>query len=132
MYIIIIGCGTLGRGIARELSCDENNVVVIDRDINKLERLNEGFDGIRMKGIEFDNDILKEAGIENADVFLAVSSDDNTNILASKIAKEIYGVKKVISRVCIPGKEVIYKSLDIEVIKPTQLAINSLKDKIAN
>ncbi|WP_373899485.1 NAD-binding protein [Haloimpatiens sp. FM7315] len=131
MYIIIIGCGGLGSGMAKVLSSEGNDVVVVDRDVNKLEKLNEGYDGQRINGIEFDNDILNEAGINNADVFLALTQDDNINILASKIAKDIYGVKNVLARVCNFNKEIIYKSLNISTINTTKLGIDLIKNNIS-
>jgi trk system potassium uptake protein TrkA len=130
MYIVIIGCGKLGSTIARELSSKGNDVVIIDNDSDNLNRLGTGFNGIRIAGVEFDNDILLEAGIDKADVFIGVTSDDNTNIMASQIARDIFSVPKVMARICEPNKEFIYKKLGIETINPVNLSFEMIRNKI--
>ncbi|MEL7648603.1 MAG: TrkA family potassium uptake protein [Sedimentibacter sp.] len=127
MYIIIIGCGRLGSNLARQLSDEGHDVCIIDRDSNKLNVLGSGFNGLRLKGIEFDNDKLSEAGIAQADTVLAVSSDDNINITVSLIADKIYHVPNVIARVNEPGKEYIYDKLAIKTLKPINIGISNLK-----
>lgn len=131
MYIVIIGCGRLGSTIARELG-NEHDIVVIDKDEKNLNRLGIGFNGKIVQGIEFDNDILIEAGIDKADVVLAVSPDDNTNIMALQTAKELFGVKNVIGRVSNLNMTPIYKSLGIETVCPTRLAADVIKTRIFN
>lgn len=130
MYIIIIGCGRLGSTLARELSDNGNDVCILDRDNEKLQVLGSGFNGQRIKGIEFDNDKLVEAGIHEADVLLAVTNDDNVNITVSLIAKEMYKVPKIIARVNSPEKSYIYDEMDIETINPVLFAIDVLKSKL--
>lgn len=130
MYIVIIGCGRLGSTVARELSNEGHDVVIIDYDIDNLERLGSGFNGNRIRGVEFDIDTLLDAGIDKADVFLAVTSDDNTNIMAAQIVHNIFGIKRVIARVCEPEKEYIYKRLGIEAVKPIQLADEVIRNTI--
>lgn len=130
MYIVIIGCGRLGSTVARELSSEGHDIAIIDNDIDNLDRLGSGFNGQRIRGVEFDNDVFLDAGIDKADVFLALTSDDNTNIMASQIAHDIFGVKRVIARVCEPAKEFIYKRLGIETVKPIQLADEIIRNGI--
>ncbi|RDU24731.1 potassium channel family protein [Anaerosacchariphilus polymeriproducens] len=130
MYIIIVGCGKLGGKLARELADEGNDICIVDRDSNKLNGLGSGFNGQRITGIEFDSDKLKEAGIESADVLLAVTPDDNINITVSLIAEKIYNVKKIIARVNDPGKKYIYNTLEIEVIDPVQYEIEVLQSKL--
>jgi trk system potassium uptake protein TrkA len=127
MYIIIVGCGRLGSNLAKQLSDEGHDVCIIDRDSNKLSVLGTGFNGLRLKGIEFDNDKLMEAGINQADALLAVSSDDNINITVSLIAEKIYHVPNVISRVSEPGKEYIYDKLGIKTLKTINIGIANLK-----
>lgn len=131
MYIVIIGCGRLGSNLARELS-NEHDIVVIDKNEENLNRLGIGFNGKIVQGIEFDNDVLIEAGIDKADVVLAVTPDDNTNIMALQTAKELFGVKNVIARVSNLNKTPIYKSLGIKTVCPTGLAVDVIKTKIFN
>ncbi len=130
MYIVIIGCGRLGSTIARELSREGNDVVIIDNNSDNLKKLGTGFNGIRIRGVEFDNDILLEAGIDRADMFLGVTNDDNTNIMASQIARDIFNVPKVMARICEPNKEFIYEKLGIDIINPINLSFDMIKNRI--
>lgn len=132
MYIVIIGCGRIGSGLALELSNEGHDVSVIDSKEESLKRLGLGFNGQRVNGVEIDKDILISAGIEMADVFLALTKDDNINLMATQIAKNIFKVPEVFSRVYEPSKEFIYKKLGIETISVTELFINVSKNKILN
>lgn len=131
MYIVIIGCGRMGSAAAEKLSEYPNDVVVIDNDGKNLERLGSSFNGKTIKGIEYDTDVLIDAGIAGADVFLAMTPDDNINIMACKIAKDIYGVAKVISRVSNISMKCIYDGLGIETVSAVELAINAMIDSIS-
>ena len=130
MYIVIIGCGRLGSGLAMELSNDGHDVVIVDKYAKNLERLRSGFNGIKIKGVEIDNDILMEAGIDKADMFLAMTPADNINIMASQIAKDIFKVPRVIARIFDPSREFIYRKLGLQTINPTELGITIIKNKI--
>jgi trk system potassium uptake protein TrkA len=130
MYIVIIGCGRLGSGLAMELSNDGNDVVIVDKYAENLERLRSGFNGIRIKGVEIDNDTLMEAGIDKADMFLAMTPADNINIMASQIAKDIFKVPTVIARIFDPSREFIYRKLGLQTINPTELGINIIKNRL--
>jgi trk system potassium uptake protein TrkA len=130
MYILIIGCGRLGSSLAMELSNEGHDVSIVDKDQEDLERLGSGFNGQIIKGVEIDHDILLQAGIDKADVFLAMTPDDNINIMASQIAKNIFGVKKVLARISDPSREVVYRKLGLEAISPTQLGVSIVKSRI--
>ena len=130
MYIVIIGCGKLGSGLAMELSNDGHDVVIVDKYAENLARLRSGFNGIRIKGVEIDNDILMEAGIDKADMFLAMTPADNINIMASQIAKDIFKVPRVIARIFDPSREFIYRKLGLQTINPTELGITIIKNRI--
>ncbi|NLH01471.1 MAG: TrkA family potassium uptake protein [Clostridiales bacterium] len=130
MYIIIIGCGKLGCVLANELSDAGHNVSVVDREAKKLEELGNGFNGITVKGIEYDYGILKDAGIGRADYLIASASDDNLNITVSLVAKNIFSVPHVIAMVNNPNKKSVYKILEIEAINPTELISYVLRSKI--
>lgn len=127
MYIIIIGCGRLGSNLAKQLADEGHDICIIDRDSDKLNVLGSGFNGKRIKGIEFDSDKLAEAGINQADSLLAVTSDDNINITVSLISEKIYHVPNVIARVNVPEKKYIYDTLEIKTINTIDLGINILK-----
>ncbi|MDD3420982.1 MAG: TrkA family potassium uptake protein [Methanocellales archaeon] len=99
MYAIIVGCGKIGSRLAQLLSSDKDNVVVLDRDLTKFEEIDKSFDGLTIEGDGTDQDALKKAGIDKADVFIATTEDDNTNLMACQIAKQVFNVSRVISRV---------------------------------
>jgi len=131
MYIVIVGCGRLGSSLAMDYSKEGHDVAIIDNIEGNLDRLGSGFNGRRIKGVEIDNYTLIEAGINNADIFLALTPDDNMNIMASQIAKNIHGVKTVIARNSDPSREFIYNKLGIDCISAVKLTSNEIKNKIA-
>lgn len=130
MYIIIIGCGRFGSKLAKELSDDGHDVCIIDRDGEKLNNLGSGFNGQRIKGIEFDSDNLHEAGIGQAEALIAVTPDDNINITVSLIAGKIFNVPKIFARVNDPEKIYFYKKLGIITINPIQYEIEIIKSRL--
>lgn len=130
MYIIIAGCGRIGSNLAKDLLDDGHDLVIVDRDKQKLDLLGTGLNATRILGIEYDLDILREAGIENADVFLALTQNDSINITACQVAKDIFNVNTVVAKVADVSKEHIYKSLNIQYINPIKLGIDALKSKI--
>jgi trk system potassium uptake protein TrkA len=130
MYIIIIGCGRFGSSLAKELSDDGNNICIIDRSGDKLDSLGTGFNGKKIKGIEYDSDNLLEAGVKEADALIAVTPDDNINITVSLIADKIFQVPQIIARVNDPEKTYFYNKLGIDTINPIQYEIEILKSKL--
>lgn len=130
MYVLIIGCGKIGSNLAQKLSLEGNDVVIVDNNDENLLRLGSSFNGTRIKGVEIDMDVLEEAGIGNVDVLLAMTQDDNKNIMVSEIAKNIFGIKKVIARVFDINREFMYKKLGIQTINTTELVTNIIKTKI--
>lgn len=130
MYIIIAGCGKLGSSIANEFLDDGHDVVIIDKDKEKLESLGKGINALRLAGVEYDIDILREAGIEYCNLFLALTQNDSINITACRIAKKIFNVDKVMARVVDMNKEHIYTSLGINYISPIKLGIQELKSRV--
>lgn len=121
MYAIIVGCGLVGSRVAAMLSRDGHNVVIIDKSPEAFNRLPQEFDGLTLTGMGFDEEILKQAGIEQADVFAALTDDDNVNIIASSVAKNIFGIKRAIARVFDPSREKTFKALGLEIVTPTTL-----------
>jgi trk system potassium uptake protein TrkA len=121
MYAVIIGCGLVGSRVAAMLSRDGHNVAVIDKNPEAFNRLPPEFDGLTLIGMGFDEEILKNAGIEQADVFAALTDNDNVNIMASAVAKNIFGVKRAIARVFDPAREKTFKALGLEIVTPTVL-----------
>jgi len=116
MQVIIAGCGRVGSQLALLLSREGHNVVVIDRDPEAFHRLEVSFNGKTLTGMAFDETLLKEAGIKNADAFAALTNYDNTNLMAAEIAASIFGVPLVTARVYNPDKEMTYRNMGIDYI----------------
>lgn len=130
MFIIIIGCGRFGSKLAKGLSDDGYDVSIIDNNVERLNALGSGFNGRRIKGVEYDNDNLIEAGIEEADALIAVTSNDNINITVSLIADKIYKVSQIIARVNESDKNSFYQTLGINTINPIQYEVEIIKSKL--
>jgi len=130
LHVIIAGCGRVGSNLAESLSYEGHDVVIIDRDARSFNRLGRTFNGVTIEGVAFDEDVLREAGIENADVFAAVTNYDSTNLMASEIAKSVFEVPKVISRLYNPDKELTFYKMGIEYICGTTLMTNRIREKL--
>jgi trk system potassium uptake protein TrkA len=105
-----------------------HSVSIIDSLPESFDRLPDGFKGKTTLGTGIDTDVLKAAGIAEADAFAAVTNFDNTNIMACQVAKEIFGVKKVLARIYDPGREMLYHELGLETICPTTLISTTARD----
>jgi trk system potassium uptake protein len=123
MRVVIMGCGRVGAGLAQRMLSEGHQVTVIDTDSFAFRRLLLDFVGRRLAGSGTDDRILIEAGIEQADVFVAVASGDNRNILAAQKAKEIYGVKSVVTRVKDPLRAELFAGLGLSTFSPTKVGI---------
>ncbi|MFH1046443.1 MAG: TrkA family potassium uptake protein [Candidatus Omnitrophota bacterium] len=130
MYIIIVGCGRVGSELAKLLSSEEHNVVIIDREQAAFNRLGGTFNGLTLTGSGFDLELLKQAGIEKADVFCALTDGDNTNLVSAQAAKKIFKVPKVIARVYDPARANLYHTFGLDVISGTMLFAAMVRDKI--
>ncbi len=130
MYIIIVGCGRVGAELAKLLSNEGHNVVVIDKSRESFDRLGNTFNGLTMAGNGFDLELLKQVGIEKADAFCTVTNGDNTNLISAQVAKKIFKVPKVIARVYDPQRAHIYAALGLDIISGTTLFASMLRDKI--
>jgi trk system potassium uptake protein TrkA len=126
-----VGCGKIGSIVAKELANQNHNISVVERDADKLAGLGQGFNGFITKGIEFDHDNLVGAGIEGADVLLALTDDDNVNITVALVATKIFNVKRVIAQVVDPIRRPVYDALNIEVISPIRMGVNALLGKMS-
>ena len=111
-----MGCGRVGASIARAIESAGHEVAVIDQDESAFRRLGTAFEGRTVQGVGFDRDTLRDAGIEDAYAFAAVSSGDNSNILAARVAREKYGVENVVARIYDPGRAEIYQRLGIPTV----------------
>ena len=130
MYITIVGCGRLGSMLAENLANNGYDIAIIDRNAKNLETLGSGFNGLRVKGVEFDNDVLIDAGIKQADCLIAATPFDNINITVALVAKKIFNVPRIIAKINDPQKKRVYDGLAIETINPTELSAYILKTRI--
>lgn len=119
MRVIIVGCGKLGSGLAKALTRKGNQVTIIDSNADAFELLDKDFSGKTIAGIGFDRDILEKANISHADAIIACSKSDEINALIGKIARDIYRVPRVISRLYDPRRAEIYHSLGIQTLSTT-------------
>lgn len=128
MKVIIIGCGRLGSGMARDLSMRDNEVTVIDVNPLAFEHLGSGLKINTVTGIGFDRDVLTQAGIETADSLAAVTASDEANVVAARIAKMVFHVPRVAARVYDPRKADIYRRLGIPTISPVAITATRMSE----
>ncbi len=121
--IVIFGCGQMGKQLALNLERDGKEVTVIDTDINALTELSSQFKGRVVVGLGLDKDVLKKAGVDQAEAFLAVSRDLNSNIMASQVCKTFFKGTRVVARIENEEQIKFYKSLGIETVSPTMQAV---------
>ncbi|SDL74663.1 potassium channel family protein [Tessaracoccus oleiagri] len=120
MHIVIMGCGRVGAMLAVGLEKRGHSVAVIDMHTEAFGRLGPQFKGLTVKGVGFDREVLEAAGIRNAGGFAAVSSGDNSNILAARVVKEIYKVENVVARIYDQGRAQVYERLGIPTVAPVK------------
>jgi len=130
MYVIIIGCGRVGSELAKILTNEGHNVVVIDKNANSFARLGNTFNGLSFVGNGFDLNLLRQVGIEKADAFCTLTNGDNTNLISAQVAKKIFKVPKVIARVYDPRRANIYRALGLDILSGTILFASMIRDKI--
>jgi trk system potassium uptake protein TrkA len=116
VHVVIMGCGRVGSTLAHILESRGHTVAIIDQNSEAFRRLPAGFEGRTVAGIGFDRDVLREAGIEEAEAFAAVSSGDNSNILSARVARETFGVENVVARIYDPGRAAVYQRLGIPTV----------------
>ncbi|MDP2936324.1 MAG: TrkA family potassium uptake protein [Dehalococcoidia bacterium] len=130
MNIVIMGCGRVGARVAAIFDSEGHKVTVLDIEPYSFRRLPANFNGTAMVGNGIDVDVLRRAGIEQADAFAAVTQGDNRNVMAAQIAKHIFNVPKVVCRIYDPLREELYHTLGLETISPTNVGAQLVKDAI--
>jgi trk system potassium uptake protein TrkA len=114
--VVIMGCGRVGSALAAGLERQGHEVAVIDRDPKAFRRLNSDFRGDQVCGIGFHPDVLRRAGVEQATAFAAVSSGDNSNIIAARVARETFGIERVVARIYDARRAEVYERLGIPTV----------------
>lgn len=130
MRIIIIGCGRMGSGLAQVLNLRGHTVTMVDKDPAAFERLGASFKGQTVVGIGFDRDVLVRAGIEHADGLAALTESDEANVVAARLASQIFRVPRVVARLYDPKKAEIYQRLGLRTIAPVSWGINRTADML--
>ncbi len=131
MRAVILGCGRVGASLASKLDGRGHQVTIIDTSSDAFRRLGEEFGGEPILGTGIDQEILETAGISDAELFVAVTENDCTNLMASQIAKLIYKVNKVVTRIYDPDREEIFHDLGYTTVCPTRVAARLLRGKVA-
>ncbi|MFV0429648.1 MAG: potassium channel family protein [Arachnia sp.] len=121
-----MGCGRVGAKLARGLEKRGHSVAIIDIDRDAFRRLGTEFSGITVKGVGFDREVLEDAGIRRADGFAAVSSGDNSNILAARVVRENYGVDNVVARIYDQGRAAVYERLGISTVATVKWTVGQV------
>jgi trk system potassium uptake protein TrkA len=130
MNIIIIGCGRVGAQLASLLDAEGHKITILDINGHSFRRLPPNFSGTALLGDGTDPEVLKKAGIQEAEAFVAVTEGDNRNVMAAQVARHIFNIQRVICRIYDPLRRDIYELLGIEAISPTTIFAQILKDKI--
>jgi trk system potassium uptake protein len=126
VHVVVVGCGRVGSELAGTLERLGHTVAIVDKKKDAFRRLPKGFGGYRIVGFGFDRDTLEEAGVRDAGAFAAVTSGDNSNIMAARVARETFEVDRVVARIYDPRRAVIYQRLGI----PTVATVSWTTDQV--
>lgn len=130
MKVVIMGCGRVGAQLAALLETDGHTVTVLDRDAKSFRRLPPNFKGTQLLGNGLDEEVLRRAGIEEADAFVVVTQGDNRNVMAAQIGKHIFNVPRVLCRIYDPLRRELYETLGLEAICPTTIFAQILREEL--
>jgi trk system potassium uptake protein TrkA len=130
MNVVIMGCSRVGAQLATMMDAEGHKVTIVDVDSFSFRKLPPTFNGTAIVGSGLDEEALKKAGIESANVFVAVTQGDNRNVMACQIAKHIYKVPKVVCRIYDPIREEMYRNLGLITVSPTKVVAKLLRDQI--
>jgi len=130
MKVVIMGCGRVGAQLAALLDNEGHSVTVLDIDAYSFRRLPSNFSGTALLGNGIDEAVLKKAGIEEADIFVALTQGDNRNVMAAQIAKHIFNVPRIVCRIYDPLRQELYSTLGLEAFSPTTIFAQMLKEKL--
>jgi trk system potassium uptake protein TrkA len=131
MYIIVVGGGRLGYYLSKALLNEGHEVLVIDKDPRNLERIEEELGSICLEGDGWEATVLDEAGAERANLLIAVTDEDENNLVACQVAKHKFNVPRTIARLSNPQNEALFKKLGIDVtISSTDLILEHIEEKL--
>lgn len=130
MHVVIAGSGRVGTSLAHALIEDGHDVTVIDKSQAAIDSLGKSFDGATIVGAAYDVDVLRAAGLQPEDVFVASTGSDNANMMAVEIARRVFKVERAIARLYDPAREQAYRVLGIQHVTATKLITNILREQI--
>ena len=130
MHVVVVGCGRVGSELAGLLEKDGHSVAVVDKNESAFRRLPPGFGGSTVVGFGFDRDHLLEAGIDRAGALAAVTNGDNSNILTARVAREHFGIERVVARIYDPRRALIYQRLGIPTVATVSWATDQVLRKL--
>jgi trk system potassium uptake protein TrkA len=116
VHVVVVGCGRVGSGLAATLEGEGHTVAVVDRQPKAFRRLPDDFAGKKVVGVGFDRDRLREAGIETAGALAAVTNGDNSNIVVARVAREAFGIERVVARIYDSRRAAIYERLGVPTV----------------
>jgi trk system potassium uptake protein len=132
MHVIVVGCGRVGSWLAKSLSLEGHDVVVVAEDPDSFRRLGTTFNGVTIRGLGFDEDVLRQAGVEHADALAAVTNRDNDNLMVAEVAQRVFGIKRVVARAYDPARERTYVLLNVDSVCGTRLVTNEVLEKLGS
>jgi len=132
MRYLIVGCGRVGSTLAKLLVADKHDVIVVDENPAAFKRLGNRFGGQVEVGTGIDYDVLKRAGAERADGFIAVTDGDNRNVMSALIAQRMFHIPKIVARIYDPPRGQLYRELGIETFSPTTIGAQLIRDRLAD
>ena len=130
MHIIIVGCGKVGSSLAENLIEQDHDVVIVESDSDLIQNATE-LNCIKISGVPIDRDVLKQAGVETADIVCAVTQSDNINIMVSQIASDVFSVPKTITRIFNPANRDVFDAFGLNTVCSTELTVQAFMRKIA-
>jgi trk system potassium uptake protein TrkA len=130
LNIIVVGCGRVGSQLANLFSQGENNVVVVDSNAEKFDNLGTNFEGSTLVGVGFDEDVLTEAGVAEADVLCAVTDQDNSNLMIAEVGRKLFEVPYVLTRLFNPDRTNAYLQLGLDFVCGTTLVAEEMYSKV--
>jgi trk system potassium uptake protein TrkA len=130
MNAVVIGCGRVGSSVARELDREGWDVTAVDETEEALNRLGEDWEGGFVLGHGMDLDVLRRAGIEEADAVVVATNGDNTNLVVGQVATKRFQIPTVVVRILDPARAELYRELGLHIVCPTQTAISELTEAV--
>jgi trk system potassium uptake protein TrkA len=126
--VVIVGCGRVGAALARRLVAEGHTVSVVDTNVGAFNRLGDDFPGTMVVGNGIDEGVLRRAGIEGADAFVSLTPGDNRNAMAAQVAKMVFRVPRVITRLYDPIRAEVYRELGLETYCSTSIGVGIVTD----